>query len=128
MWQAVTSATSKLDNLIQFLLKFNQQSQESQGESVKNSHNRAALFDMTFLMLIYSTQCFGIEVLQESMKKVRNDFISKWINDFMLESSSISNKDLFIVDNNADNLMQQLGKFKVIKSKHGGQIFPFLAH
>ena len=30
MWQAVTSATSKLGTLIQFLLKFNQLSQESQ--------------------------------------------------------------------------------------------------
>ena len=33
--------------------------QESMGESVKVSQNRAALFDMTFLMLVYMVQCFG---------------------------------------------------------------------
>ena len=65
MWQAVTSATSKLESLLSFLLKFNQQSQESQGESIKNSLNRAALFDMTFLMLVYSAQCFGIQVIKD---------------------------------------------------------------
>ena len=74
---------------------------------MKNSLNRAALFDMTFLMLVYSTQCFGIEVIKNAMKKQPNDFIRRWINDFMLESSN-SNKDLFTVDNNVDNLMQQL--------------------
>ena len=62
---------------------------------------------MTFLMLVYSTQCFGIEVIKNAMKKQPNDFIRRWINDFMLESSN-SNKDLFTVDNNVDNLMQQL--------------------
>ena len=58
-------------------------------------------------MLVYSSQCFGIDVIKNAMKKVPNEFIGKWINDFMLESSN-SNKDLFIVDNNVDNLMQQL--------------------
>ena len=106
MWQALASSNSKLGNLIQLLLKFNLQSQESQGESVKNSLHRAALFDMTFLMLVYTTQCFGNEVIKNAMKKQPNDFINRWINDFMVESSS-SNKDLFTVDNNVDNLMQQ---------------------
>ena len=40
MWQAVTSATSKLETLIQLLLKFNLQSQESQVESVQNLNFR----------------------------------------------------------------------------------------
>ena len=107
MWQAVTSATSKLENLLSFLLKFNHQSQESQGESVKNSLNRAALFDMTFLMLVYSAQCFGIRVIKD-IKPVSNDFMLKWINEFMLESSGSSAKDLSSNDNNVDSLMQQL--------------------
>ncbi len=107
MWQAVTAATSKLGHLIQFLLKFNLQSQESQGESVKNSLNRAALFDMTFLMLVYSSQCFGIDAIKSGLRKVPNEFIDKWINDFMIESSNTS-KDLFLVDNYVDTLMVQL--------------------
>ncbi len=44
------------------MIKFNQQSQESQGESVKNSLLRAALFDITFLMLIHTIHSFGKEV------------------------------------------------------------------
>lgn len=109
MWQAVTSATSKLGTLIQFLLKFNQQSQESPGESKKNSFNRAALFDMTFLMLVYSSQCFGIDVIKNALKKVKNEFIEKWINDFMLESSK-DNRDTLMIDNNVDPLINQLAK------------------
>ena len=80
MWQAVTCATSKLGTLVQYLLKINQLNQESQGESVKNSLNRAALFDMTFLMLVYTAQCFGIEVIKTALKKEKNEFIGKWIN------------------------------------------------
>ena len=34
------------------LLMFNEGSKESHGESVQVSQNRAALFDMTFLMLV----------------------------------------------------------------------------
>ena len=40
MWQAVTSATSKLETLIQLLLKFNLQSQESQVESIQDLNFR----------------------------------------------------------------------------------------
>ena len=107
MWQAVTSATSKLTNLLSFLLKFNHQSQESQGESIKNSLNRAALFDMTFLMLVYSAQCFGNHVVKD-IKPVTNEFMVKWLNEFMLESSGSNSKDLFNNDTNTSQLMQQL--------------------
>ena len=63
---------------------------------------------MTFLMLIYSSQCFGLDVIKNATKKVPNEFISKWIGDFMLESSN-SGKDLFtFTESHVDNLMQQL--------------------
>ena len=107
MWQAVTSATSKLESLLSFLLKFNQQSQESQGESIKNSLNRAALFDMTFLMLVYSAQCFGIQVIKD-IKGHSNEFMLKWINEFMVESSGSSAKDLYNNDNNGNVLLSRL--------------------
>ena len=52
--------------LITKLLMFNEGSKESHGESVQVSQNRAALFDMTFLMLVYMVQCFKSSVvLQE---------------------------------------------------------------
>ena len=45
----------------------NEGSKESHGESVQVSQNRAALFDMTFLMLVYMVQCFKSSVvLQET--------------------------------------------------------------
>jgi hypothetical protein len=44
MWQAVTSATSKLETLIQLLLKFNLQSQESQVESVQDLNFRSGIY------------------------------------------------------------------------------------
>ena len=37
--------------------------QESMGESNKVAQNRAALFDMTFLMLVYTVQCFSTSIL-----------------------------------------------------------------
>ena len=43
MWQAVTSATSKLETLIQLLLKFNLQSQESQVESVQDLNFKSGI-------------------------------------------------------------------------------------
>lgn len=108
LWQAVSSATGKFEVLIKFLIKFNQQSQESQGESVKNSLNRAALFDMTFLMLVYVTLSFGSKVVLASAPK--DSFIAKWITEFMTEKDGrVKNfpKDV-IVDANVDTLMQQL--------------------
>lgn len=59
---AASAANGNLVPFIKYMLKFNQQSQESQGESVKNSLLRAALFDVTFLMIIHIVQSFGSEV------------------------------------------------------------------
>ena len=56
------AATDKLPSLVSSIIKFNQQSQESQGESVKNSLIRAALFDVTLIMLVHIVYCFGKEV------------------------------------------------------------------
>ena len=57
------AAAGKLEPFLRFVVRFNQQSQESQGESVKNSLLRAALFDMTFLMLAHAAYSFGSEVV-----------------------------------------------------------------
>lgn len=107
MWQAVASATGKLQAFIKCMIRFNQQSQESPGESVKSSLNRAALFDMTFLMLVYVVQCFGSEVV---LAEAKGTFIATWINDMMVErdgrvkSYQLDN----LTDNMVDNLLQHL--------------------
>lgn len=59
---ATSIVTGKLQLFIRSMIKFNTQAQESQGESVKNSLLRAALFDMTFLLLVYTAQTTGSEV------------------------------------------------------------------
>ena len=63
-----TSANNKLKAFVKVLFKFNQVSQESQGESVKNSLLRCALFDITFLMIVYIVQCFGPDLVMSSIK------------------------------------------------------------
>jgi mediator of RNA polymerase II transcription subunit 24 len=60
---AAASANGKLQPFVRSVIRFNQFSQESQGESVKNSLLRAALFDVTFLMLVHVVQSFGSEIV-----------------------------------------------------------------
>ncbi len=72
---AASSANGRLKPFVRAMVKFNQQSQESQGESVKNSLLRAALFDITFLMLVHVANGFGREtVLQEA----KDTLIETW--------------------------------------------------
>ena len=49
--------------LVTKLLMFHEGCKESQGDSVHVSQNRAALFDMTVLMLVYMVQCFKSSVV-----------------------------------------------------------------
>ena len=55
---------------------------------------------------VNSAQCFGIQVIQDALKKSPNEFINKWIKEFMLSSSPGLTKDIF--ETSVDNLMQQL--------------------
>ena len=78
------------------LLMFNDGCKESQGESVKVSQNRAALFDMTFLMLVYMVQCFGSEVV---LKDTQPCFFSQWakqVDDYSLISRFSYNPPLSV--------------------------------
>ena len=72
---SASAANGTLAALVAKLLMFNDGCKESQGESVKVSQNRAALFDMTFLMLVYMVQCFGSEVV---LKDTQPCFFSQW--------------------------------------------------
>ena len=68
---AAAAANGNLVPFIKYMLKFNQQSQESQGESVKNSQLRATLFDITFLIIVHIVQYFGSEVRVENKRENR---------------------------------------------------------
>ena len=104
---AASAAQGKLDKCISCLIRLNQQSQESQGESVKNSLLRAALFDITFLMLVYIAQCFGSGVV---LKDAKGTFIHSWITEMMVESDGHVKpfeKSQFM-ESSVDTLLQQL--------------------
>ena len=102
---AASAASNKLKYFVKSLAKFNQQSQESQGESVKNSLLRAALFDTTFLMLIHVVQTFGSEIV---IKEARGTFIEKWAREMLMEDDRVKLFNPTTGDNMVDNLLQQL--------------------
>ncbi len=79
---AASSANGLLESFVRGMVRFNQQSQESQGESVKNSLLRAALFDITFLMLVRVVHCFGREVV---LREAGGTLIETWVREVMLE-------------------------------------------
>ena len=104
---AASAANGKLGQFISCLIRFNQHSQESQGESVKNSLLRAALFDITFLMLVHIAQCFGSEVV---LVEAQGTFIHSWITEMMIESDVHikSFERSQFVESSVDTLLQQL--------------------
>ena len=101
---ASSAANGKLKGFVKAMVKLNQHSQESQGESVKNSLSRAALFDITFLMLIHIVQCFGAEVLSDA----KDTFVHSWVAEMMSDSEASKSKCLSLPDNKVDNLLQQV--------------------
>merc|ERR1719348_2448523 len=72
---SAAAANGSLSRLVQRLLVFNEGCKESPGESVRVSQSRAALFDMTFLILTYIIQCFGSDVVLDTHV---NCFYSQW--------------------------------------------------
>ena len=105
---SASAANGTLPALVSNLLMFNEGSKESPGESVKVSQNRAALFDMTFLMLAYISQCFGSEVVLSSSGSC---FFSQWARKCLTEPGQVkplsgwSGSQLAHV---GDSLLQQL--------------------
>ena len=104
---AAHASTGKLGQFVGTLIRLNQQSQESQGESVKNSLLRAALFDITFLMVVYIVQSFGSEVV---LAEAQGTFIYTWVTEMMIESDvhvKSFERSQFI-ESSVDTLLQQL--------------------
>ena len=83
---SASAANENLDNLITNLLFFNEACKESVGESNKGSQSRAALFDMTFLMLVYAVQCFGSDVV---LANSQPGFFVTWAKECMVEPGRI---------------------------------------
>jgi len=124
----VTSAASsspaknKLKSFIKTLVKVNQASQESQGESVKNSLLRSALFDVTFLMIVHIVQCFGIDIVLAAIQQNPSDatlstggslgkpsFLQSWLTDMWMGRGTSNTRSVDpLSKGKVDNLLQQL--------------------
>jgi len=116
---SASAANGTLTALVTKLLMFNDGCKESQGESVKVSQNRAALFDMTFLMLVYMVQCFGSSVV---LKDTNPCFFSTWARKCMAEPGVVkplcgwgSGEEGSLVDSLVQQFMQGEVRTQVVK-------------
>ena len=105
---SASAANGSLNRLIRKLLIFNEGCKESPGESVRVSQSRAALFDMTFLMLTHIIQCFGSDVVLDTQV---NCFFSQWARKCMTEPGHVKPLSGWTASELAhvgDSLLQQL--------------------
>ena len=107
---SAASANGSLKALTTRLLVFNEGCKESPGESIRVSQNRAALFDMTFLMLVYMVQCFGSDVV---LKDAQSCFFTEWARNCLTEPNTVkplagwSSAEQNL---SADSLLQQISQ------------------
>jgi len=105
---SASAANGTLSALASKLLLFNEGCKESMGESVKVSQNRAALFDMTFLMLVYMVQCFGTSVVLGEPTSSSSGFFANWARQCMVEQGWVKPLANFIEqESQVDTLLQQ---------------------
>ncbi|ESO07758.1 hypothetical protein HELRODRAFT_191032 [Helobdella robusta] len=74
---SAAGAIGKLQNFVMKLIIVNESSKTATGETGKNSQTRAALFDISFLMLCHIVQFFGIEIIS-SCPEGSNSFFFQW--------------------------------------------------
>jgi len=116
---SAASANGTLPILVTKLLFFNKGTQESMGESNKVAQNRAALFDMTFLMLVYIVQCFSTSILPVGGEGI----FPRWARLCMTEPGNVKPLEAFkdlggteaLVDGLLNQMMQGEIRVQVIK-------------
>lgn len=90
---AAFSATGKLNTFITKLIEYNDYNKFVSGEAVKPSTTRALMFDVTFLLLFYVTQYYGIEVVTCNSGK-KDSFFVQWIAECLSEGGKFKCPDL----------------------------------
>lgn len=90
---AAFSATGKLNTFITKLIEYNDYNKFVSGETVKASQTRALMFDVTFLLLFYVTQYYGIEVVTGNSGK-KDSFFVQWITECLSEGGKFKCPDL----------------------------------
>lgn len=81
---SVATMEGKLKTFVSRLIRWNENSKQVAGEIDKPATNRSALFDVTFLMLVFIVQKYGSHVV---LNENGDTFFEKWVRDFMMEKN-----------------------------------------
>lgn len=81
---SVATMEGKLRTFVSRLIRWNESSRQVMGEIDKSAMNRSALFDVTFLMLVFIVQTYGSHVVLDDNG---DTFFEKWVRDFMIEKN-----------------------------------------
>ncbi|GAB0095064.1 Mediator of RNA polymerase II transcription subunit 24 [Sergentomyia squamirostris] len=79
---SVATVEGKLKTFVTRLIKCNECSKQVPGETGKAAMTRAALFDVSFLMLTFIVQTFGSDVV---LDEGGESFFEKWVRECMVE-------------------------------------------
>lgn len=79
---SVVTVEGKLKTFVSRLIRYNESSKQVIGESESAARTRAALFDVSFLMLTYIVQTFGPNVV---LDEHGDTFFEKWVQECMMD-------------------------------------------
>lgn len=79
---SVITVEGKLKTFVSLLIRFNENSKQVAGEADDAAKIRAALFDVSFLMLTYIVQTFGPSVVLSNQS---DTFFEKWVHECMMD-------------------------------------------
>ncbi|XP_065086378.1 mediator of RNA polymerase II transcription subunit 24 [Ochlerotatus camptorhynchus] len=105
---SVATVEGKLKTFVSGLIKCNESSKQVPGEMGKPAMTRAALFDVSFLMLVFIVQNYGSDVV---LSDGNDSFFEKWVRECMVEkhkSKSPMNMVKLCDQNKVDELIVSL--------------------
>lgn len=79
---SVVTVEGKLKTFVSRLIRYNESSKQVMGEPEPAAQTRAALFDVSFLMLTYIVQTFGPSVV---LDEHGDTFFEKWVRECMMD-------------------------------------------
>ncbi|GFS79463.1 mediator of RNA polymerase II transcription subunit 24 [Nephila pilipes] len=107
---AAFSATGRLNSFISKLIEYNEYNKYVSNETVKASQTRALMFDVTFLLLFYVTQYYGIEVVIGNAGK-KDSFFIQWITECLSEGGKFKCPELALSRCDQENIDMLLVQF-----------------
>ncbi|XP_055629247.1 mediator of RNA polymerase II transcription subunit 24 [Toxorhynchites rutilus septentrionalis] len=113
---SVATVEGKLRMFVSGLIKCNENSKQVIGEMGKPAMTRAALFDMSFLMLTFIAQNYGSEVI---LAEGSDSFFERWVRECMVEknkSKSAMNMVKLCDQNKVEELIMSLNTPEGLKA------------